>query len=147
MIKTNGGPWAHPIILSSSRLPVEAYKFRLGSTKAAKITNAFSFALPLLLFSTVSLVRVCLDPVKQLGRRSVTTMAMKAQLEKMSERQNYRNLWHTDLMHSISADCPCKNLNISSIFCAFCVCLPRKRKGNLSILLLLLCFCFFSVRD
>lgn len=36
-------------------------------------------------------------------------MASKQQMEKMAERQNYRNLWHTDLMHAISADCPCKN--------------------------------------
>lgn len=33
-------------------------------------------------------------------------MTKREQLEKMQSRQNYRNLWHTDLLGTISADCP-----------------------------------------
>ncbi|KAF3340345.1 hypothetical protein FCM35_KLT16116 [Carex littledalei] len=34
-------------------------------------------------------------------------MASQESLEKMQLRQNYRNLWHTDLMNTIKADFPC----------------------------------------
>ncbi|PON62918.1 PLAC8 family protein [Parasponia andersonii] len=34
-------------------------------------------------------------------------MASQEHLEKMQLRQNYRNLWHTDLMSTIQADTPC----------------------------------------
>ncbi|KAJ4837066.1 hypothetical protein Tsubulata_008429 [Turnera subulata] len=33
-------------------------------------------------------------------------MASQEHLDKMQLRQNYRNLWHTDLMHTIQADFP-----------------------------------------
>ncbi|PKA60418.1 hypothetical protein AXF42_Ash008478 [Apostasia shenzhenica] len=40
-------------------------------------------------------------------------MASQANLEKMQVRQSYRNLWHTDLMSSIKADCPFYYLYLS----------------------------------
>ncbi|CAI0476136.1 unnamed protein product [Linum tenue] len=33
-------------------------------------------------------------------------MASQAHLDKMQLRQNYRNLWHNDLVHTIQADTP-----------------------------------------
>ena len=36
-------------------------------------------------------------------------MASQESIEKMLSRQNYRNLWHTDLLRSIQADTPCKD--------------------------------------
>ncbi|GAV76107.1 PLAC8 domain-containing protein [Cephalotus follicularis] len=36
-------------------------------------------------------------------------MASQVHMEKMQLRQNYRNLWHTDLMGTIKADTPCNN--------------------------------------
>lgn len=35
-------------------------------------------------------------------------MASQEHIEKMQARQNFRNLWHTDLMRTIQADTPCK---------------------------------------
>jgi hypothetical protein len=32
----------------------------------------------------------------------------QANMEKMQLRQNYRNLWHTDLTNAIQADFPCE---------------------------------------
>lgn len=35
-------------------------------------------------------------------------MVSQAHLDKMTVRQNYRNLWHTDLMSTMTADPACK---------------------------------------
>ncbi|XP_059661825.1 uncharacterized protein LOC132307940 [Cornus florida] len=52
-------------------------------------------------------------------------MGAEQQLEKMQERQNYRNVWHTDLTSAIGADCPYCCL---AVWCAPCVSyLLRKR--------------------
>ncbi|RVX10030.1 hypothetical protein CK203_012924 [Vitis vinifera] len=53
-------------------------------------------------------------------------MATKQQLEKMSARQYYRNLWHTDLMHAISADCP---YCCFATFCAPCASYMLRRRA------------------
>ncbi|GJZ93571.1 hypothetical protein Tco_0665636 [Tanacetum coccineum] len=45
-------------------------------------------------------------------------MASQAQLDKMQLRQSYRNVWHTDLMRTISADTP---YCCFSLFCGPCV--------------------------
>ncbi|KAG0490227.1 hypothetical protein HPP92_007090 [Vanilla planifolia] len=45
-------------------------------------------------------------------------MASQASLEKMELRKNYRNLWHTDLLSTIKADCPFCCL---ALWCAPCV--------------------------
>ena len=45
-------------------------------------------------------------------------MASQESIEKMQARQNYRNLWHTDLMRSIQADTPC-NDTLSHTFSIF----------------------------
>ncbi|KAJ0594423.1 hypothetical protein HanHA300_Chr03g0108421 [Helianthus annuus] len=47
-------------------------------------------------------------------------MASQEHLDKMQLRQNYRNLWHTTLMNSISADTPCNQSNPNFIF-LFCL--------------------------
>ncbi|KAL5552023.1 hypothetical protein UlMin_002199 [Ulmus minor] len=44
-------------------------------------------------------------------------MASQAHLDKMQLRQNFRNLWHTDLMHTIQADTP---YCCFALFCAPC---------------------------
>ncbi|KAH1135558.1 hypothetical protein AAZX31_05G195800 [Glycine max] len=52
-------------------------------------------------------------------------MASQESIEKMLSRQNYRNLWHTDLLRSIQADTPYCCL---ALWCAPCVSyLLRKR--------------------
>ncbi|XP_019444659.1 PREDICTED: uncharacterized protein LOC109348608 [Lupinus angustifolius] len=52
-------------------------------------------------------------------------MASQQNLEKMQIRQNYRNLWHTDLMNTIQADTP---YCCFSLWCAPCASyLLRKR--------------------
>lgn len=33
-------------------------------------------------------------------------------LDKMQLRQSYRNLWHSDLMSTVSADTPCNYLSL-----------------------------------
>ncbi|OIW19826.1 hypothetical protein TanjilG_24539 [Lupinus angustifolius] len=51
--------------------------------------------------------------------------AQQQNLEKMQLRQSYRNLWHTDLMSTIQADCP---YCCFAVLCAPCVSyLLRKR--------------------
>lgn len=35
-------------------------------------------------------------------------MGMQQQVEKMQLRQGFQNLWHTDLMGTVTADTPCK---------------------------------------
>lgn len=52
-------------------------------------------------------------------------MASQEYLNKMQVRQNYRNLWHTDLMRTMQADTPCKSLIRSNcIFFLFPVKIP-----------------------
>ncbi|KAJ4951648.1 hypothetical protein NE237_028480 [Protea cynaroides] len=52
-------------------------------------------------------------------------MGSKAQLEKMQGRQNFRNLWHSDLISTIQVDTP---YCCFALFCAPCVSyLLRKR--------------------
>ncbi|KAH6783309.1 PLAC8 family protein [Perilla frutescens var. hirtella] len=49
-------------------------------------------------------------------------MGSQANMEKMQLRQNYRNLWHTDLMRTIQNDPPWltwMNLVFTSHICAF----------------------------
>lgn len=40
-------------------------------------------------------------------------MGSQANMEKMQQRQNYRNVWHTDLMRTIQNNPPC--------MCCFCI--------------------------
>lgn len=37
------------------------------------------------------------------------SMASQQHMEKMQLRQNYRNVWHTDLTNTIKADTPCNH--------------------------------------
>jgi len=57
----------------------------------------------------LSLVKL-LSWLNCLWERSWNTMASQEHLDKMQLRQNYRNLWHTDLMGTVQADAPCKKL-------------------------------------
>lgn len=43
-------------------------------------------------------------------------MAPKFDTEKMQERQNFRNVWHTDLTHSIQGDTPCNQSPLSILY-------------------------------
>ncbi|THG17551.1 hypothetical protein TEA_011463 [Camellia sinensis var. sinensis] len=44
-------------------------------------------------------------------------MASQEHLDKMQLRQNYRNLWHTDLMGTIQVDTPCTlSLSLSLLY-------------------------------
>lgn len=52
-----------------------------------------------------------------------------SQYEAMPQRNEYRNLWHTDLLSTIQVDCPCMELHSLCIFSffffffnVFCVC-------------------------
>lgn len=76
---------------------------------------------PLIFSSTRSRFRLHLsfkNPSRRLRLRleacrskpnSIRSMASQQYMDKMQLRQNYRNLWHTDLMGTIQADFPCKN--------------------------------------
>jgi hypothetical protein len=51
---------------------------------------------------------------------------MDKEMEKMQLRQNYRNLWHSDLLGTIQADTPCKDSLLRKSFEIYaeisCVC-------------------------
>lgn len=51
-----------------------------------------------------------------LDSKFLAMASSQANLEKMQLRQNYRNLWHTDLMGTIQADTPCKHKITLSLF-------------------------------
>ncbi|KAG4999005.1 hypothetical protein JHK87_020077 [Glycine soja] len=81
-------------------------------------------------------------------------MASQESIEKMQARQNYRNLWHTDLMRSIQADTPC-NDTLSHTFSIFAFYfytdivsdfaqIVASRCGDLMIVLFSLKFCSFG---
>lgn len=37
-------------------------------------------------------------------------------MDKLQVRQNYRNLWHTDLMHTIQADTGCEHRKVLAFY-------------------------------
>lgn len=49
-------------------------------------------------------------------------MASQDYMDKMQLRQNYRNLWHTDLMGTIQADTPCILALSLCIYICICLC-------------------------
>lgn len=83
-------------------------------------------------------------------------MASQEYLEKMQARQNFRNLWHTDLMGTIQADTRCKLLLYlfliigSSCDCFFLLVLfwgfvLFVYLLDCTLLCLITCFCFVGV--
>jgi len=42
--------------------------------------------------------------------------ASQDKLDKMKLRQDYRNLWHSDLMGTVTADTPCKSQSLLFLF-------------------------------
>lgn len=82
---------------------------------------------------------------KRERERDRTDMAASQEyMDKMQLRQNYRNLWHTDLLGTIQADTPCTlAFSLTFSFCkhrytVFCICI-RICVFGISFLLILLC--------